>query len=224
MFDTTFINRVAVAACVILLFLLSMIKPQTAAQGQLQPSVQSEPAASNEHILQLLIQAKTSGLLEVSSAKPVAPSAKPVSQKQTECLAAVIYHEARGESLEGQVAVATTTINRSQDSRWPSTICGVVHQKTKIKERNKEGEVLQVKTVCQYSWNCDAARSLNYSSLAYKRSLRLANAILHTDKYDHIVDQYRGVYYFHAHTANPSWAKRVELVKQTGNHLFYGDL
>ena len=39
-----------------------------------------------------------------------------------------IYHEARGEVTEGQIAVAQVTVNRAKDKRWPDTICGVVYQ------------------------------------------------------------------------------------------------
>ena len=43
------------------------------------------------------------------------------------CLALNIYHEARGEPIEGQRAVASVTLNRTLDPRWPSTVCGVVY-------------------------------------------------------------------------------------------------
>ena len=48
--------------------------------------------------------------------------------KQHECLAMNIYHESRGERLEGQIAVAQVTINRMEHTKWPSTICEVVYQ------------------------------------------------------------------------------------------------
>lgn len=47
---------------------------------------------------------------------------------QTECLAGAIYHEARGESLEGQTAVALVVKNRVLSEEWPNDICRVLEQ------------------------------------------------------------------------------------------------
>lgn len=44
-------------------------------------------------------------------------------------LANVIYHEARGESLAGQIAVGYVVLNRVEDKRFPNTIKGVVWQR-----------------------------------------------------------------------------------------------
>ncbi|MEY2909484.1 MAG: hypothetical protein RLZZ602_2007, partial [Pseudomonadota bacterium] len=44
------------------------------------------------------------------------------------CLAVAIYFEARGESIDGQMLVAETIINRVADERWPDTVCEVVKQ------------------------------------------------------------------------------------------------
>ena len=51
-----------------------------------------------------------------------------VDPKQHNCLALNIYHEARGERVEGQIAVAHVTMNRVNHEKWPSTICEVVYQ------------------------------------------------------------------------------------------------
>ena len=44
------------------------------------------------------------------------------------CLALAVYHEARGEPLIGQKAVAEVVMNRVASDRFPDTICGVVMQ------------------------------------------------------------------------------------------------
>jgi len=43
-------------------------------------------------------------------------------------LARLINGEARGEPYEGQVAVGGVVLNRTRDSRFPSTIAGVIYQ------------------------------------------------------------------------------------------------
>jgi spore germination cell wall hydrolase CwlJ-like protein len=63
-----------------------------------------------------------------------------VIDKQVRCLAENIYYESRGESLEGQIAVAKVTLNRL-DEGYARTVCGVV------KQRNPNG--------CQFSWVCN---------------------------------------------------------------------
>ena len=56
-------------------------------------------------------------------------NANTYSEKQLNCLAQNIYHEARGEPISGQLAVAFVTLNRMQDDRFPDSICSVVYQK-----------------------------------------------------------------------------------------------
>ena len=63
--------------------------------------------------------------LAVTAAMMAPPT---VDSKQHECLAMNIYHEARGERMEGQIAVAQVTLNRAAHEEWPSTICDVVYQ------------------------------------------------------------------------------------------------
>lgn len=48
------------------------------------------------------------------------------------CLAANVYHEARGEPRAGQVAVAEVTMNRVVSSRFPDDVCAEVHQEAAL--------------------------------------------------------------------------------------------
>lgn len=45
-----------------------------------------------------------------------------------DCLARAVYFEARGEPLEGQLAVAQVILNRLASRRYGDTVCGVVTQ------------------------------------------------------------------------------------------------
>jgi spore germination cell wall hydrolase CwlJ-like protein len=47
---------------------------------------------------------------------------------EVDCLARTVYFEARGDGLEGQLAVARTVINRTRSEIFPDTICEVVRQ------------------------------------------------------------------------------------------------
>ena len=48
--------------------------------------------------------------------------------EQTNCLATAVYFEARGESVEGQLAVARVVMNRAASGRYPPDWCSVVKQ------------------------------------------------------------------------------------------------
>ncbi|TEB05063.1 Spore cortex-lytic enzyme precursor [Pelotomaculum schinkii] len=82
--------------------------------------------------------------LSVLSLKPAVPSeaiepapAKPfvsvsrglcLSREEFYLLARLIHAEARGEPLEGQVAVGAVVFNRLKDPRFPKTITGVIYE------------------------------------------------------------------------------------------------
>ena len=44
------------------------------------------------------------------------------------CLALNTYHEAKNQSLVGQIATAQVVMNRVEDNRFPGTVCEVVKQ------------------------------------------------------------------------------------------------
>ena len=51
-----------------------------------------------------------------------------VNRQQVYCTAKAVYHEARGESITGQSAVAHVVWNRKRSKRYPDTACEVVYQ------------------------------------------------------------------------------------------------
>lgn len=54
------------------------------------------------------------------------------AQTEVICLALIVYYEARGESEKGRRAVAEVTMNRTRSSRYPSTVCEVMFQKSQF--------------------------------------------------------------------------------------------
>ncbi|MDO8576570.1 MAG: cell wall hydrolase [bacterium] len=54
---------------------------------------------------------------------------KELLEDELQCLTRNTYHEARGESEQGQYAVMFATLGRVLDKRYPKSICGVVHQR-----------------------------------------------------------------------------------------------
>lgn len=132
------------------------------------------------------------------------------TQQQLNCLAQNIYHEAGSESFNGKVAVAQVTVNRANSGNFPSTICGVVHQKTQVAE----------KTICQFSWVCDpVAKGRRIYSKAWKESQEIARSVL----LDGLRLESLGTeaLYFHNARVRPKWG--LERIDRIGGHTFYSN-
>ena len=128
------------------------------------------------------------------------------TQKQIDCLAENIYHEAGYEPREGKKAVALVTLNRTQDPRFPKDICGVVKQKTTIAER----------IVCQFSWFCQGVGAPKKNE-AYAESRDVAVYVY--ANYENLKDITKGALYYHADYVNPRW--KLEKTTVIGRHIFY---
>ena len=68
-------------------------------------------------------------LVESSTTNKQTKAVVNLTSEQISLLSRVVEGEARGESYEGQVAVAAVVLNRIKDSRFPNTIEEVVYQK-----------------------------------------------------------------------------------------------
>lgn len=126
--------------------------------------------------------------------------------KEQRCLAEGIYFEARGESEEGQVAVAQVVLNRVKNPAYPNSICGVVYQNKHKRNR------------CQFSFACDGIRDRISSPGAWKTAQRLAKEVLDGKQYLKMVDAST---HYHATYVNPRWAKSMVKRGQVGLHIFY---
>lgn len=123
--------------------------------------------------------------------------------EQFQCLAQVLYHEARGESLQGQLAVAEVVLNRVDDPAFPNTVCGVVHQ------GNGRG--------CQFSWTCDGRSDRIGQDEVYDQVAKIARVML--DGAPRSLTE--GATYFHTPAVRPDWSRRFTKTARVGNHIFY---
>ncbi len=121
------------------------------------------------------------------------------------CLTEALYYEARGESIEGQAAVAEVILNRKASSRYPNTICGVVNQGT--------GRM----HACQFSYTCDG-KPESMSNAAARRDVgKVARAVM--DGAPRLIPT--DVTHYHTTAVNPHWASQYERTGQIGVHVFY---
>ena len=137
----------------------------------------------------------------------VSPITAEMRQRQLDCLARNIYHEAGYEPFEGKVAVAQVTINRVESGLFPSDICKVVYQKNIVYE----------KVLCQFSWYCEQAgikKPMN--GPVYTESMEVAKKVLLEG---FRLPSVKEALYFHGDYINPGWKR--EKVAKIGRHIFY---
>jgi hypothetical protein len=120
--------------------------------------------------------------------------------EQTNCLATAVYFEARGESLEGQLAVARVVMNRAASGRYPSDWCSVVKQPYQF-SFVRHGAFPQADT------NCDAWRKAEAVA-----ELAVANVVPSVGS---------NVLWYHANYVAPTWRHGLQEVQQIGAHIFY---
>lgn len=130
------------------------------------------------------------------------------------CLAKNIYFEARNQPIKGQLAVAAVTLNRVDNARYPSTICGVVHQGKKI-----NGQM--VLHACQFSWYCDGKSDRPRNVAAFNHTLELAKRILFQQ--ESLPAFLAEATHYHTYYVEPSWSHKLVRVASVGDHIFYRD-
>ena len=153
------------------------------------------------------------------------PTPPPVQEKlysesDLTCLATNIYHESRGESLQGQIAVAYVTMNRVKSKRFPDSVCDVVYQAVySTWWMETHGRLVPVKYRCQFTWYCDGrSDKINHKSSAWHKARLAAIAVLTED----VEDPTNGsTYYFNHHLVDPQWRHQMTLVTIIDNHSFY---
>lgn len=127
--------------------------------------------------------------------------------KEVDCLAKNIYYEARGEGKKGMEAVAVVTLNRVNHPAFPSSVCGVVHQRTKH--------------TCQFSWYCQKwVQRQHKNEDAWREANNIAVNMLLFDAKPNIMLNHTALYY-HATYVNPYWVKSKKRIARIGKHVFY---
>jgi spore germination cell wall hydrolase CwlJ-like protein len=144
-------------------------------------------------------------------------SYQPLSQRldhanaERDCLAQAIYHEARGESRVGQLAVANVIVNRARSGKFPETLCGVIYQNA------DKGQYR-----CQFTFACDGRPDTPGERSAWKRSSALAQQVYAEFALGEQLGALPGsALYYHTTAVNPSWSNTYNAVAQIGSHIFY---
>ncbi len=131
-----------------------------------------------------------------------------LAKREIACLALNIYHEARGESANGRLAVAHVVMNRVADRRFPDTVCAVIRQ---------GGE--RVRHRCQFSWWCDGRSDHPHHHQSWTLTKSLARDVY----WGYVQDPTDGALWYHADYVSPYWRTAFQQGPTIGRHIFYKD-
>lgn len=146
---------------------------------------------------------------------------------EIECMALNIYHEAKNQSVAGQIAVGLVVINRVKDRRFPNGICSVIYEgpvRESWKTREDpnladEDRVYYPKRHrCQFSWYCDGKNDTPTENIAWQLAVHVAEKLLFTRSYSGMID---GATHYHADYVKPSWRHDMTMVSKIDDHIFY---
>ena len=167
----------------------------------------SAPAGYNLYTDEMRVAtlASDARLPEALSAEDIAVQA---AAEARQCLAEVLYYEARGEGETGEKAVAEVVMARLKSPDYPKTICGVVHEGA-----DRPGKH------CQFSFACDGSLKRTRDALAWERASTLAVSILGGAV--KLGGQTGHAIAYHSASVTPDWADDMLKTAQIGNHIFY---
>lgn len=129
-----------------------------------------------------------------------------------ECMAVNLYHEARGESIQGLEAIAHVVLTRKNDTRFKNDVCSVVFYKGWSKRYKK--------WVAHFSWTLDGKSDKIYDHDSYIKSYIVSLKVL-SGLYQE--DPTWGATHYHRDDISPLWIhdRGMVLVAHIGRHKFY---
>ncbi|WP_309643328.1 cell wall hydrolase [Phenylobacterium sp.] len=127
------------------------------------------------------------------------------SSRELECLTQAVYFEARGETPDGQAAVAQVVLNRVRHPAFPKSVCSVVYQGA----AKRSG--------CQFSFACDGSMRRGREAGAWDRAQRVATKALS----GFVMASVGDATHFHTTHVAPNWGPRMLRTAQVGLHVFY---
>ncbi len=124
------------------------------------------------------------------------------------CLTKNVYHEARGEPIDGQYAVAEVTMNRVASKHYPNTVCDVVYQ--------ANFDVIRKRNVSAFSWT-ELNLTAPVNRKTWNRAWRIAEEVFDNRAQPRV----EGALFYHANYIRPRWSRRKRHIAKIGRHIFY---
>ncbi|MDR7079218.1 N-acetylmuramoyl-L-alanine amidase [Neobacillus niacini] len=162
-------------------------KPEVLAQEATEPTVEETPISEPQ---------SAEPVIETPE-KEVAAPAVSISNVEKDLFARLVEAEAKGESYEGKVAVATVVLNRVDSPEFPNSITGVINEVV--------GKAYAFSPVQNGEINKPASdEAIKAVEEALTRQDRLNDSI----------------YFYNPEIATDTWITTREVVKTIGNHVF----
>lgn len=130
---------------------------------------------------------------KIVKADPSAPRGRDLA-----CLASAVWHEARDQTREGQIAVAEVVLARTASGHYPKRACAVIAQRS------------------QFSFVSNGVvPSVPKEDLEDMMAIAkgVASGALHS--------RFKGAMWFHATYSSPEWASSQIRLGRIGAHIFY---
>ena len=157
-----------------------------------------EKADDLEQDRRKIVMVRNEIVQELPEAQPEPETTVQATEEEIDCLMSAAYHEARGEPLEGRVAVVEVVLARRESGRWPSNACSVIAQRSQF-SFVRRGHIPGVPQSSESTF-----RQLVIDVLTGRES-----------------SSAKGATFFHATYVRPSWRHRLRHVSQIGRHMFY---
>ncbi len=149
---------------------------------------------------------RTAFLQPLTPARPLRIAAETPLEgaRDLDCLSQAVYYEARGESSDGQAAVAQVVLNRVRHPAFPKSVCAVVYQGAQTR-------------TCQFSFACDGSTRGTREGLAWRRAQSVAARALG----GFVMADVGDATHFHVARLGGVWGAGLMRVAQVGAHIFY---
>jgi N-acetylmuramoyl-L-alanine amidase len=133
---------------------------------------------------------------EIAAPEPVTPAVS-ITNEEQDLFARLVEAEAKGESYEGKVAVATVVLNRVDSPEFPNTITGVINE------------------VVGKAYAFSPVQNGEINNAASEEAIRAVEEAL--TRQDRLNDS---IYFYNPEIATDTWITTREVVKTIGNHVF----
>ncbi|HEY4863417.1 MAG TPA: cell wall hydrolase [Xanthobacteraceae bacterium] len=173
-----------------------------------KPQLASAPAsAPTEGSTTLAAKGEVTG----EEGRPKSPAERlgikgPTLAKAEKCLADAIYFESRGETKQGQTAVAQVVVNRAFSGFYPSDICGVVYQNA-----NRY-------LACQFTFACEGKKLVVDEPDMWEQAKQISHDMLDGRLW---LDEIGKATHYHAYWVHPDWIREMRKINRIGVHTFY---
>lgn len=123
------------------------------------------------------------------------------------CLTLNIYHEARGEQVPGQYAVAQVNIRRAEQN--DTSVCRETFKPSQFSWTSKVRKTSAGWVIPAHLYPKDKD--------AWKKAMIIASISLKGK----MMDFSKGADHYHAKTVAPKWSRQMQKVATIGQHIFY---